>query len=51
MQNYMMTPTVLTDLDAQHYEQIPLDQVDEAATRQVNSAAGVYFRVPGAARD
>ena len=41
MQNYMMTATVLTDLDAQHYEQIPLDQVDEGATRQVNSAAGV----------
>lgn len=51
MQNYMMTATVLTDLDAQHYEQIPLDQVDRVATQWVNSAAGVDFQIPSAARD
>ena len=51
MQNYMMTATVLTDLDAQHYEQIPLDQVDLAATQWANSAAGVKFQVPSAVRD
>lgn len=51
MQNYMMTATVLTDLDARHYAQIPVDQIDVAATRQANSAAGVGFAVPGASRD
>jgi hypothetical protein len=51
MQNYMMTPKVLTDLDPLHYEQIPLDQVDVVATRWANGAAGVAFQVPGASRD
>jgi hypothetical protein len=51
VQNYMMTATVLTDLDPQHYEQIPLDQIDQAETLRVNSAAGVEFQVPGASRD
>jgi len=48
MQNYMMTTKVLTDLDSQHYEQIPLDEIDVAATQRANSAAGVGFEVPGA---
>lgn len=48
MQNYMMTTKVLTDLDSQHYEQIPLDEIDVAATQRANSAAGVGFQVPGA---
>jgi hypothetical protein len=51
VQNYMMTASVLTDLDPQHYEKIPLDQVDVDATQRVNSAAGVEFEIPGAARD
>ncbi|HUB28373.1 MAG TPA: hypothetical protein VL967_01705 [Terracidiphilus sp.] len=51
VQNYMMTARVLTDLDSQHYERIPLDQIDLAATQRANSAAGVEFQVPGAARD
>jgi len=51
VQNYMMTAKVLTDLDSQHYEQIPLDQIDLAATQQVNRAAGLDFQVPSALRD
>jgi hypothetical protein len=51
MQNYMMTATVLTDLDPQQYRKIPLDEIDLAATQRTNSAAGVDFRVPGAVRD
>jgi hypothetical protein len=51
MQNYMMTAKVLTDLDAQHYEQIPIDQIDVAATERVNQADGVGFAVPGASRN
>jgi hypothetical protein len=51
VQNYMMTASVLTDLDPQHYEKIPLDRVDVDATQRVNSAAGVEFQIPGAARD
>jgi hypothetical protein len=51
MQNYMMSATVLTDLDSQHYEQIPIDQIDVAATKRVNSATGVGFEIPDASRD
>jgi hypothetical protein len=51
IENYMMTAKVLTDLDAQHYEQIPLDQVDRVATQWANSAVGVDFQIPGAARN
>lgn len=51
MQNYMMTAKVLTDLDAQHYEQIPIDQIDVAATERVNQADGVGFAIPGASRN
>lgn len=51
MQNYMMTANTLTDLDAQQYERIPLDQVDVVATQWANNAAGMDFRVPAAARD
>ena len=49
--NYLMTSRVLTDLDSQHYEQIPLDQIDLAATQHTNTAAGVDFQVPSASRD
>jgi len=48
VRNYLMTSRVLTDLDSQHYEQIPLDQIDLAATQRINTAAGVDFQVPGA---
>jgi hypothetical protein len=51
MRNYMMTAKVLTDLDSQQYEQISMDQIDVPATQRVNSAAGVGFEIPGAARD
>lgn len=51
IENYMMTATVLTDLDPQRYAKIPLDQIDLAATQQANSAAGVEFQVPGTTRD
>jgi hypothetical protein len=51
VQNYMMTATVLTDLDAQHYQRFPLDEIDLAATQQANSATGVEFEVPGVARE
>lgn len=47
VRNYMMTASVLTDLDSEHYEKIPLDQIDLAATRQLNTAAGVNFDLPG----
>jgi hypothetical protein len=51
MQNYMLTATALTDLDAGHYEQIPLTQIDLAATARANHASGMEFRIPGASRD
>ncbi len=51
VENYLMTATVLTDLDSEHYEQIPLDQVDLAATRRFNTFAGVEFQVPAASRN
>jgi len=51
MENYMMTARVLTDLDSRHYEQIPIDQIDIAATQQINGAAGVRFNIPGASRN
>lgn len=45
--NYLLTSTTLTVLDA-HYRQIPLDDVNIAATVAANRAAGVDFRVPAA---
>lgn len=51
MQNYMLTATALTDLDADHYERISLNQIDLAATARANRASGLEFRVPGASRD
>ena len=51
VRNYMMTAKVLTDLDSQHYEQIPMDQIDLAATQRVNSTVGVEFQIPSASRD
>ena len=51
VENYLMTAKVLTDLDSEHYEQIPLDQIDLAATRRFNSFAGVNFQVPSPPHD
>lgn len=51
MQNYMMNSKQLTCMDPQHFEQIPLDQIDIAATVKANRANGLDFVVPGAVRD
>lgn len=51
MQNYMMSSSALTDLDRQHYQQIPLDQIDIAATEQANRAHGVLFQVPSVSHE
>ena len=51
IRNYMMSTKELTDLDPQHFERIPLDQIDIAATAKANRANGVDFVVPGAVRD
>jgi hypothetical protein len=50
IQNYMMTAKFLTDLDSQHYEQIPLDEINLAATQNFNKVAGVEFQVPFSVR-
>jgi hypothetical protein len=51
MRNYMLNSRLLTDLDRDHYQQIPLDQIDVAATVQANRAHGLDFEVPGTSRD
>lgn len=51
IQNYLMNSRTLTDLDRQHYEQIPLDQIDIAATEQTNRARGLEFQVPAASAE
>ena len=43
--NYAVTPTTLYVLDQQHRD-IPLDQIDVAATEKANRAAGIAFQVP-----
>jgi hypothetical protein len=47
--NYALTPTTLFVLDQQHHD-IPLDQVDLAATEKANRAAGIEFEVPQSAQ-
>jgi hypothetical protein len=47
--NYLLTRTTLTVLD-QPYRQIPLDQIDIAATVETNRKAGVDFSVPRSSR-
>jgi hypothetical protein len=49
IQNYLITAKALTDLDSQHYEQIPLDEINLAATQNFNKVAGVDFQIPGQA--
>jgi len=51
IQNYLVTAKILTDLDSEHYEQIPLDEINLAATQNFNKVAGVDFQVPTASRD
>jgi hypothetical protein len=51
IENYMMTATVLTNFDSNHYERIPLDQIDLAATQQANRANGVDFQIPNTSGD
>ena len=51
IQNYLMNSKTLTDLDRQHYEQIPLDQIDIAATEKTNRAHGLEFQVPTASHE
>ncbi len=51
IQNYLMNSRTLTDLDQQHYEQIPLDQIDIEGTEQTNRARGLAFQVPTASRE
>jgi hypothetical protein len=50
MQNFMVNSRALTDLDQQHYEQIPLDQIDLVATEQANRVRGLDFQVPAGSR-
>ena len=51
IQNYMVTSTELTDLDGEHFEKIPLDQIDVAATQQANRSSGIDFQIPAASHD
>ena len=43
--DYLLTADTLTVFEP-HYRQIPLDQVNLAATQATNLEAGVEFRVP-----
>jgi hypothetical protein len=47
--NYMLSPTAVYVLDGDR-RMIPVTQLDVAATRQANQAAGVDFRLPGFGR-
>jgi hypothetical protein len=49
IQNYMMNSKTLTNLDGQRYEQIPLQDIDLAATEQANHSRGVSFEIPSGA--
>jgi hypothetical protein len=51
MHNFMVTATALTNLDGEHFEKIPLDQIDVAATQHANRSSGIDFQVPTASRD
>jgi hypothetical protein len=46
--NYLLTRTTLYVRDQQHHRDIPLDQLDLAATQKVNHDAGVDFQLPEA---
>lgn len=51
IQNYMVTSSALTNLDGEHFEKIPLDQIDVAATQQANRSSGIDFQVPAPSHD
>jgi len=51
MQNYMVNSSSLTNLDSEHFEKIPLNQIDVAATQQANRSSGIDFQVPVASHD
>jgi hypothetical protein len=51
MQNYMVNSTDLTDLDGDHFEKIPLGQIDIAATQRVNRSSGIDFQIPVPSHD
>ena len=51
MQNYMVTSSALTNLDGEHFEKIPLDEIDVLATQQANRRSGIDFEVPVALRN
>jgi hypothetical protein len=51
VRNYIMNTKELTDIDPQHFERIPLNEIDIAATVKANRARGVEFEVPSAAPD
>ena len=50
MRNYIMSTSMLTDLDASHFERIPLEEIDIAATVRLNRDHGVDFAVPDGTR-
>ena len=47
--NYLLSGSTLTVWDGRHRD-IPVDQLDVAATEKVNREAGIDFRLPGASR-
>jgi hypothetical protein len=47
--NYLLTATTLSVLDQRRHD-IPVDQIDLAATAKVNRDAGVSFALPGGSR-
>lgn len=47
--NYALTPTTLFVLD-QHRRDIPIGEIDLAATEKVNRDAGVNFQLPATLR-
>lgn len=51
MHNYMVNSTHLTDLDDEHFETIPVDQIDVAATQQANRSSGIDFQIPVPSHD
>jgi hypothetical protein len=51
MQNYMLNSASLTNLDGGHFEKIPLEQIDVAATEQANRSRGIDFQVPVPSHD
>ncbi len=49
IRNYLLTATTLSVLD-QRRQDIPVDQIDLAATEKLNRESGVDFNLPGGSR-